>query len=64
MEEQIIVQKNNILNIYENATIEQKLLLENIFGKDMVPQKDITEKVKTFKDAVAILGNNSVAVTN
>ena len=64
MEEQIIVQKDNILNIYENATIEQKLLLENVFGKDMFPQKDITEKVKTFKDAVAILGNDSLAVTN
>ena len=64
MEEQIIVQKDNILNLYENATIEQKLLLENIFGKDIFPQKDITEKVKTFKDAVAILGNDSLAVTN
>lgn len=43
-----IIRKENILNAYNQATEEQKVLLENIFGKDMFHPKNIKERVKTF----------------
>lgn len=57
-----IIRKENILNAYNQATEEQKVLLENIFGKDIFHPKDIKERVKTFEDAVAILGNDNQVV--
>ena len=57
-----IIRKENILNAYNQATEEQKVLLENIFGKDIFHPKDIKERVKTFNDAVAILGNDNQIV--
>ena len=62
MEETISIQKNNVLTAYEHASEEQKALLENMFGKDMFKQKDIIERVKTFEDAVAILGDKHILV--
>ena len=62
MEEKISIQKENVLNAYKQASKEQKALLENMFGKDMFKPKDIMERVKTFEDAVAILGNDNQAV--
>ena len=62
MNNQITIQKENILNAYNQASGDQKSLLENLFGKDMFQSQDIKERVKTFEDAVAILGNDNQAV--
>ena len=62
MEEKISIQKENVMNAYKQASEEQKAVLENMFGKDMFKPKDIMERVKTFEDAVAILGNDNQAV--
>lgn len=62
MEEKISIKRENVLTAYEHASEEQKTLLENLFGKDMFQPQDIKERVKTFDDAVAILGNDNQAV--
>ena len=62
MNNQVTISKENILNAYNQASGEHKALLENIFGKDMFQPQDIKERVKTFDDAVAILGNDNQAV--
>lgn len=62
MNNQVTINKDNILNAYQNATEEQKELLENMFGKDMFHPKDIRERVKTFADAVKILGKDNQSV--
>ena len=58
MEEKISIQKENVLNAYKHASEEQKALLENMFGKDMFPPKNIIERVKTFEDACEVLGED------
>ena len=58
----IKIKKENVLKAYDKATSAQKELLENLFGKEMFQPKDIKERVKTFADAVAILGNDNQAV--
>ena len=55
MNNQITIQKENILNAYNQASGEQKSLLENLFGKDMFQPKNIMERVKTFEDAALAL---------
>ena len=62
MEEKISIQKEYVLNAYKHASEEQKALLESMFGKDMFQPKNIMERVKTFKDACAILGDNHTLV--
>lgn len=57
MDNQINIQKENIINAYENGNQDQKALLENLFGKDTFQSKDIKERVKTFEDACGELGN-------
>lgn len=58
----ITIKKENILNAYKQASGKLKSLLENMFGREMFHPKDIKERVKTFDDAVAILGNDNQAV--
>ena len=58
----IKINKENVLNAYDKATSAQKELLENLFGREMFQPKDITERVKTFDDALAILGNDNQSV--
>ena len=60
----IKIKKENVLNAYDKATSEQKELLENLFGRELFQPKDITERVKTFEDAVAILGHFNQAVVD
>ena len=60
----IKIKKENVLNAYDKATSAQKELLERMFGREMFRPIDITERVKTFADAVAILGNFNEAVVN
>ena len=55
MEDKVTIQKENLLKAYNQASEEQKALLENIFGKDMFQM--ITERIKTFDDAYKILGD-------
>lgn len=62
MDTQVTIAKETILNAYNQASAEQKELLENIFGKDTFPQQDIKERVKTFEDAVLVLGADNKAV--
>ena len=60
----IKIKKENVLNAYDKATSAQKELLENLFGRELFKPKDITERVKTFDDAVAILGHFNQAVVD
>ena len=57
MNNQVTINKDNILNAYKQASEEQKELLENMFGKDMFHPKDIKGRVKTFNDAFRTLGD-------
>ena len=57
MNNQVTINKENILNAYQQATEEQKELLENMFGKDMFQPKDIRDRIKTFNDAYHELGD-------
>ena len=56
--ETLNINKENVLNAYGSATDEQKAMLEIIFGKDTFKPKDITERIKTFKDACKELGSD------
>ena len=58
MNNQVTINKDNILNAYKQATEEQKELLENMFGKDIFKPKDIKDRIKTFDDAFHALGHN------
>lgn len=62
MDNQINIQKENVLNAYKNGNQDQKTLLEKLFGKDTFQPKDIKERVKTFEDALTILGNDNQTV--
>lgn len=62
MKDKVSIKKEYVLNAYKHASEEQKALLENMFGKDMFQPKNIMERVKTFEDACAILGENHTLV--
>ena len=62
MKDKVSIQKENVLTAYRKASEEQKALLEDMFGKEMFQPKNIMERVKTFDDAVAILGENHTLV--
>ena len=57
MYNQVTINKENILNAYQQATEEQKELLMNMFGKSMFQPKDIRDRIKTFDDAFNALGD-------
>ena len=57
MNNQVTINKDNILNAYQQASEEQKELLRNMFGKDMFHPKDIRDRIKTFDDALHKLGD-------
>lgn len=59
MNNQVTISKENILNAYNQASGEQKALLENMFGKEMFQPKNIIERVKTFEDACEELGEDN-----
>lgn len=53
MEKEIIqISKEKVLAEYKQADSEKKALLENLFGKDLFVPKDVTERIKTFEDAI------------
>lgn len=58
--ETIEIKKSNVLAAYETAREtgagSTMKVLEAMFGEDIFKPKDITERVKTFDDAMMILG--------
>lgn len=61
MNKELKISAENALAAYNNTDANGKELLEHLFGKEVFAQ-DIKERVKTFEDAVAILGNDNQAV--
>lgn len=55
MEERIDISKRDLLAAYDEADSDGKALLEKLYGKAIFA-KDITERVKTFEDALEVLG--------
>ncbi len=53
----IYIKKNNLLDAYKNGNADNKMLLENLFGKEMFRPKNIMERIKTFEDALNELGD-------
>lgn len=62
MDKRVIFKESSLIQAYKQASEEQKKILENIFGKEMFPPKDIRERVKTFQDAVQLLGYDNQTV--
>ena len=56
MNKELKISAKNALAAYNNTDAKGKELLEHLFGKEIFAQ-DIKDKVKTFEDAVAILGD-------
>lgn len=61
MNKELKISAENALAVYNNTDANGRELLEHLFGKEIFAQ-DIKDKVKTFDDAVAILGNDNQAV--
>lgn len=57
----IQILKENAVAAYNQASDETKGVLATLFGNDVVNQK-ITDRVKTLKDAIAVLGGVSLEV--
>lgn len=55
MEERIDISKRDLLAAYDEANSDGKALLEKLYGKAIFT-RDITERVKTFEDALEVLG--------
>lgn len=62
MDNKVTIDKDSLIQAYKQASEEQKKILENIFGKDMFHPKDIRERIKTFQDAVLMLGYDNQTV--
>lgn len=56
MDKELKISAENALAAYNNTDANSRELLEHLFGKEIFAQ-DIKDKVKTFEDAVAILGD-------
>lgn len=56
MEKELKISVENAKAAYDNTDDNGRELLEHLFGKEIFAPKDIRERVKTFEDAVAILG--------
>lgn len=61
MNKELKISAENALAAYNNTDANGRELLEHLFGKEIFAQ-DIKDKVKTFDDAVVILGNDNQAV--
>lgn len=59
---EVKISKENLIKSYNEADKATKKMLETIFGKDMFQPKNIMERVKTFEDAVKVLGNDHALV--
>ena len=56
MNKEIQIKQENVLEAYNNASDENKKMLESLFGKEMFKPKDIRERIKTFGDAARAVG--------
>lgn len=56
------ISAENALNAYNNTDANGRELLEHLFGKELFEPKNIMEMVKTFEDAVKVLGDNNASV--
>lgn len=56
MDKELKISAENALAAYNNTDANGRELLEHLFGKEIFAQ-DIKDKVKTFEDAVSILGD-------
>ena len=56
MDKELKISAENALAAYNNTDANGRELLEHLFGKEIFAQ-DIKDKVKTFEDAVVILGD-------
>ena len=56
MDKELKVSDENVLAAYNNTDANGRELWEHLFGKEIFAQ-DIKDKVKTFEDAVVILGD-------
>ena len=52
---QLVINENRDKELYTNASVDFKLILEDTFGKEYFAQK-ITDRVKTFENACEVLG--------
>ena len=57
MNNNLTISRENALAAYDNTDANGRELLEHLFGKELFVKKDITERVKTFEDACAVLGD-------
>ena len=62
MNKELKISAENALAAYNNTDANGRELLEHLFGKDIFQPKDIRERVKTFADAVEILGKDNQSV--
>lgn len=62
MDKELKISAENALAAYNNTDANGRELLEHLFGKDIFQPKDIRERVKTFADAVEILGRDNQSV--
>ena len=58
----ITIDKSSVLEAYKHASEDHKKVLEDLFGKDVFLPQDITERIKTFQDAVSLLGYDNQTV--
>ena len=58
----ITIDKASVLEAYKHASEKQKKVLEDLFGKDIFFPQDITDRIKTFQDAVSLLGCDNQTV--
>lgn len=58
----IEVNKENALKAYKEADENGKVLLKNLFGKEILPDK-ITDRIKTFDDVIAEFQMNGFEVS-
>lgn len=54
------VSKVNALKAHRSADKDGKLLLENLYGKEVFQNKDVRDRIKTFEDALAETGRPNV----
>lgn len=52
------IDKEKAINAYQQGSEEQKKVLEQLFGKETFRPKMVTDRIKTFDDALEELGPN------
>lgn len=50
------IKKTDAVNAYNKATVTEKTLLSNLFGKDIFGK--ITDRIRTFEDACLVTGED------